>query len=161
MQNISFSMRQLMLQIVYPDRYDIVVKYAYFKSILTCSDDKTIEDLYKWIILKRTKGKEPGSTKQTIDDYTKACKTILVSLQENGFDPQHPIKIDQSNRLHGGSHRLSACLALDISPIIQVLDFRKNPRPWGITWFVEKGASQEQVDRIKYEMNNLRSELSS
>jgi len=144
------------------NRYDIIIKYMYFKALLTNTNIKCNEDIYIWSILKRTRGIEPGNTnKQSIKDYIHVCKELLSSFKINNFNPNYPIKLDSNYILHGGSHRLAVSILLDIDPVFYATTFRKNPRKWDEQWYRDRGITELNLMLIESYKRELLIKLSN
>lgn len=129
-------------KIIYPNRYDIAIKYVYFKHMLNNTDYDEVKTLYKWFIQKRTRGVEKRSNKHCVTDYTNAIPELLQSMQLNGFNKDYPIKVDNRLWIHGGSHRLACSLVLNIEPIFLWVEAKYRLRPWNIEW-----AEQRKLDK--------------
>jgi len=134
-------------ELLTPLRLDYVVKYRFFRSLLT-GEDQDAERVYRWHILKRTNGDEPHSPKSTIEDYIGGCCHLLVSLRGSGFKPSHGLYYRPSLLLRtGGAHRLSASLALGI-PIFAQAVSGEGGATWDYGWFARKGMDQADLDRL-------------
>ena len=136
------------------ERLDIAVKWMFFQHLLK-GNNRDSERIYRWHIEKRTGGRERRSWKNSIEDYITACKDLLASMLNYGFDPNCPLKYGQDGRLRSGAHRLacSLLLGLDIHYIIVAINGGK---PWGENWFVNHGIAPEDLQRIKADWEWLR-----
>jgi len=138
------------------DRLDYVVKYCYFKSLLTGIGIPERERVYKWHIQHRTGGNEPRSPKNCIGDYIKGCADLLNSLQQYRFNGKYYIKIGPNKLLvSSGAHRISATFALGI-PIIVDFVPRNGKNYWDYNWFVEKGMCQDDLDTLKSDWESVK-----
>ena len=150
------------LKIIYPNRYDIAVKYKYFsdlhKGVKSISASK---GMYQWHINKRTGGKEPKSQKITLADYIDACYALLRSMDSNGYNEFYPIKIDSNYNLHGGAHRLSCAVLLHLPICAEVKVTTKTPRLWDKQWFIDKGLDNISLVKIECYMLELMEEVNN
>lgn len=139
-------------------RYDIVVKYLYFKHLLgerPNIDPFYYETLYKEHIERRTNGIERNFygqqgeewvNKRTVWDYFKYAKRLLESLKKDGFKEEFAVPIGNNNLPLNGAHRIAACAALNIP-----LYYYKEEEPglaWDKDWFDENKFTYEDIQRI-------------
>jgi len=132
-------------------RLDVILKYLYFRSLISEVSDYRIEWMYRRHINARTGGKEPASRfsavqKNSTDDYVLAARQLLASMERRGFDETHPIPIGANNLPLNGSHRLACALALDVVPQFERVD---DPGlPWNFSWFASNGFTKPEQLRL-------------
>jgi hypothetical protein len=131
---------------VTPRRIDVAVKWRYFRNLMGAELENAPEAwrLYERHILMRIRHRmEAGLAtdvwKKTIEDYHKASRDLLSSMQEHGFDNAHALPVDADGEMMAGSHRLACALALDIPfiPIVRDNTKRAWQPPWDIAWFAQ------------------------
>lgn len=121
-------------------RLDIPVKWRYFRHLMN-DNDPDAERVYMWHIGKRMEtnakagfGMDTG--KQTPRDYIDACRALLKSMQDKGYDKDWPIPVDPNGELLGGAHRLACALALDVRVWVQHCTTSVTAPSWSYRWFV-------------------------
>jgi GR25 family glycosyltransferase involved in LPS biosynthesis len=101
------------LVFVNSSRFDILAKYIYARLLLTNRDTKYGEDIY-YNHLKVWNDCKYGDGKNGIEEYTSSFKSLLKSIQENGFDPnKSKINTTEGGMLLNGGHRVASCLVFD------------------------------------------------
>jgi hypothetical protein len=140
-----------------PTRLDLVVKWRLFRAL---RDGQEPPSLYVWHILMRTGGREPGSWKQSLDDYRMAARDLLQSMRERGFDHYTPIKMNHYGHLVAGAHRVGCALALGAHVAVLTVD-KKSPAAWDAAWFLARGCAPETVRQLERELEQLCASRSS
>jgi hypothetical protein len=131
--------------LVRPQRFDLIVKYDLFRALLN-GGDRAAEDRYRRHIAARTGGCE--GAKQSVDDYVQAATALLKSLQDDGFDPETPIRIGGANGLPlDGAHRIAAALALDLEVLV-VEEDGVYGGVWDLEWFRQHGFTREELEQL-------------
>lgn len=130
------------------ERLDLIIKQRFFQHLLN-GDDPYSEVLYRWHIEKRTGGREPGSWKQSVDDYVTACGALLTSMAERGFDHRHPVMVGTNGRLRDGAHRIACASVLGLR--IRVDSHRKpgTAPPWDEQRLKDDGINPDDLAWIK------------
>ena len=111
-------------------------------------NDEDSERIYRWHIEQRTGGREARSWKRSIEDYITACKALLESMLEIGFNPDYPLVYRENGTLREGAHRLACSLLLNLDVYYIVMDV-EGKTIWGEKWFMRHGMSLEDLQRIK------------
>lgn len=133
-------------------RLDCVIKYDFFRSLITGMDVEACEQRYRWHIAARTGGREPAdfhgrpSAKLVVDDYVASGRNLLASMREKGFDKAHAIPVGFDGLLLDGAHRVAAAAAIGLSASIE--RHARPGYPWDYTWFKDKGASKADLGRL-------------
>lgn len=136
-----------------PRRLDYVVKWRFFRHLVE-NDDPDSERVYRWHIMERTGGVEPGRVasdraKTSVDDYVSAARALLHSIEENGFDKSGAVNIGANGLITRGTgaHRIAACLALEVK--IRVNRVKKDGvKTWGFDWFSNHGMAEADLTRL-------------
>lgn len=148
--NLPVCPRSLLRQ----DRLDIAIKWRFFRHLIE-GNDPDAERVYRCHVHGRTGGIEPGSWKRSLDDYVKACRDLLASMQANGFDPKQPIKLDKDRKQLNGAHRLACALALGLDVSVTMADRKKTGAPWAETELTKAGLSQADIRRVREDWARL------
>lgn len=131
-----------------PARLDLVVKWRFFQHLRTGTDPDA-ERVYRWHIAERTGGREPGSWKQSLDDYVAGAGALLAAMTERGFDPACPVNTDPEGRLKDGAHRTACAAVLGLRIAVQQTPARSRSAPWGRAWFEARGIAAADLARIE------------
>ena len=137
-----------------PERLDLVVKYRYFLHLRDGGKPGAVE-LYRWHIIQRTNGVEPGSWKLCIADYESSAFELLRSMRTEGFKVSMAVPIGSNGRIRGGAHRTACALVLDYHVAIRCLE-KAGRSTWGADWFLENGMPALQVKELLQECEMLR-----
>lgn len=152
-------------RLVTPRRWDLAVKWRYFRAILGCEPDCAPEaiTLYLWHIEKRSgrrmsAGLATDGWKRTLPDYITSAEKLLKDMAHHGFRPEYSIPIDPNGELLDGSHRLACALALGLPavPVVHRTQYVWAPA-WGEAWFVENGMTGEDLERLRQDWKSLSS----
>ena len=87
-------------------------------------------------------------------DYVSIFKETIRSFEENGYDIEYPLKVDNQLKLVDGSHRFSLILYHNIPKVSFIIEKNKKTNIYyGIKWFEENGFTKEEIEIIlrKYE----------
>ena len=142
-------------ELLTPTRLDLVVKWRLFCALLAPINAWDYAwPLYRWHIEQRTGGREPGSWKQSTDDYRMAARDLLESMRKRGFDHYTPVKVNHFGHLVAGAHRIACALALGSHVAVLTVD-KKSPAPWDAAWFLAHGATPETVRQLERELGQL------
>jgi hypothetical protein len=145
---------------VTPRRYDLAVKWRFFRHLLEGGDEHSVE-LYRWHIAARSgKRMESGLTtdawKRTLDDYVASAGALCRSMAYRGFDPSCAVPIDLDGELLNGSHRVACALALGIGDCPVRRERRMAWAPaWDYEWFVANGMDEEDLSQLKADWEAL------
>ena len=141
-------------------RYDIAVKWRFFRHLMSGSDGRA-ETIYRWHIWVRsgarmTAGVATDVWKMTPDDYVTAARSLFASMTAKGFLPSGAVPVDPNGELLVGAHRVACALALgiDTSPVIRPNKYVWAP-PWNEDWFVEAGMDDADLNRLRSDWKSL------
>jgi hypothetical protein len=141
----SAAVRVRPLELLTPDRLDLIVKHDFFRARLT-GRDHGAEARYRRHIAHRTGGYEDG--KRSVQDYVDSAARLLDDLRTHGFNPSSPVRIGAVNdRPLDGAHRLAAALALGIDVCVEHVPL-KYGGTWDFEWFREHGFNREALERL-------------
>jgi hypothetical protein len=140
-----------------PQRLDLAIKWRFFRHLID-GDDAGALAAYRTHIDGRTGGIEPGSWKQTVDDYATACRDLLRSMQANGFDAESPIVVGANGGLRNGAHRAACAVALGIPAAVRHSDKPSRARPWDADWLRSHGTASADISRAQLDTEELRHE---
>jgi hypothetical protein len=148
-------------KLVTPRRWDIAVKWRFFREIIRDCGDQSAEALYRWHIWIRSGGRMASGVttdvwKRSLDDYVTSARRLLDSMASQGFLVDEAVPIDPNGEFLNGSHRVACALALGISSI----SVERHQRhvwapPWGEEWFRSAGMASADLERLRRDMNNL------
>jgi hypothetical protein len=149
-------------QLVTERRYDIAVKYRFFRHLIEGNDPKS-EELYRWHIEARKAANAKINlgmdSKSGADQYVADCRNLLISMANKGFDPAYAIPIDPDGELLGGAHRLACALALGIDAVPVTRHEQKAWAPaWSADWFVENDINLGDIDRIREDWRHMKAQ---
>ena len=129
------------------DRCDILIrKYSIEKYLL--NNDYSF-DLYKIMQKKRT------TKYYNKNNYIINFKKLIESIKKNGFNNNFPVKYSHNYLLRDGSHRLSYLLILKPNFIKVEKESWDNHGPYDLNWFIKNNFSEEYLNIIKNELENL------
>lgn len=128
------------------DAYDIILRY------------KVVEELSEkncsiWEILyKKMQDQRGFGDIQNIERF----KFLIKSIEKCGLNKKFTILIDENGVIVDGAHRLACHIFhgeqyCSISLVQQQFQYRN----YGIKWFVENGFSNEEVNMLEFEKNDL------
>ena len=136
-----------------PRRMDVAVKYRFFAHLLGGGDPGS-EQVYLLHIEQRSgarmkMGVATDHWKRNLDDYVTSANELFRSMTEQGFHDFYAVPIDPSQELLDGSHRLACALALDLETVpVVLMDKRVWAPSWGRDWFMAKGMSGDDLERM-------------
>jgi hypothetical protein len=108
-------------ELLVSERFDIFVKYLYAKSYLENKELDKYEAYYLEQIKKWNNFYEGSPLKIGADAFLKSFQKLISNLHLNGFDPSaEPVPINTMGVILNGSHRVGACLALNIPVKVKV-----------------------------------------
>jgi hypothetical protein len=146
--------------LITPRRFDLAVKWRYFKHLIEGNDPDSIR-VYVWHIQKRSGarfkfGARTDQWKLSIDDYLRASSCLHLSMDLRGFDPSCAVPIDLDGELLNGSHRVACALALGIEHCAVRREKRYVFAPrWDFAWFRDHGMNEEDLSRLKADWEAL------
>lgn len=133
-----------------PRRLDIAVKWRFFKSLQ--ENDTDAERMYRWHIAQRQQSGLVDAEKlrgeHTLDFYVDAAIALFRSMEEAGFDLEHPIPVDPDMELLGGAHRLACALVLGEDVYIEPMAQNVWAPAWDLAWFGNAGLGEEDLHRV-------------
>ena len=138
------------------DRLDLVIKYRLFQGLASGTFAPGAEAMYARHILARTGGREPGRPdKSNVEQYFAAARALFLSMRARGFDPRHPVPVDQWGRLRDGAHRVACAAVLGLELELTFRTARYPIRQWGIDWFLAQGFSRRYVNGLLDDVNRI------
>jgi hypothetical protein len=117
-------------------RYDIIVRYLAIGEYF--GENKVGYQLYTKM------QKERGQKVHNLNRF----KTLLKSINENGFDEKSCITIDQNLKLVDGSHRLASALYFNEQNISVQFTFSQGEVDYTINWFKSHHFTKNEIDII-------------
>lgn len=148
--------RSAPLDLVIPDRLDLVIKWRYFLNLRDRSDPDA-NRLYLQHITARTGGYEPDGTKPNLAHYVTAARKLHASMSEFGFDLDYPVRFGNNGRLMDGAHRIACALALRIRYVpIERSDKPGRARAWGADFLIAGGMDAADVERVEADYRALK-----
>ncbi len=152
------------IHLISASRLDCVVKYDFFRSLMTGMDVQPSELRYRWHVAQRTGGREPAdfhgrqSAKTVVDDYVVSARSLLESMRVRGFDKADAVPVGSDGLLLDGAHRVAAAAALGLP-----ISIERHERPgysWDFSWFKDKGANKANLGRLLHSWVRLKSDSS-
>lgn len=128
-------------------RFDIPVKYRYFRHLACVEDDPAAEQLYLWHIDRRRNQGLRDEGKETAEDYVSAAVNLYTNMSAKGYDDKFPIPVDPHGEILGGAHRLACALLLNLDVPIQRCQQEAWAPSWSFRWFCFHQVHPE--DRIR------------
>lgn len=98
------------MHLVSPKRADLMAKYIYAKQREWKTSCRFGHDIYYHHLRVWNGFWEYSPPKQSFNDFLQAFDVLLDSVQQKGFDSDHPIPLGSNGVICNGSHRLTACL---------------------------------------------------
>lgn len=129
-------------------RFDLAIKYLFFKAIDTGYNYQFYENLYKKHVYQRTRGIEPPDLltqeqyKNSVDSYVEKAEELYFSMKENGFLPSSKIPISPTGGLLNGAHRLACAAYLGIQDLSCTLLETDSPL-WNFDCLEEYGEEEQ------------------
>ena len=111
-----------MLELIRPERFDLMAKYLYIKNYFNKNNSSFYIDLYKSHIITFNKAWEYPGTKTNIEEFISSFNKLIESIKKNGYDNKSIIEIDSNNIIINGAHRLMICYYLNIKPNIKIIN---------------------------------------
>lgn len=103
-------------------RLDVIVKYLYAKSILTGDNLELVKRCYLEHIRGWNNFYEGEPLKIGTDTFLNSFENLIKNLKKNGYKEfASPVPIDTTGQIINGSHRVGACLALNIPVKVKVV----------------------------------------
>jgi hypothetical protein len=127
------------------NHYDVFVKYGYAKMIASGvlnEDYKLWTELYDKMQTQRA-----GFTNR--EGFDK----LIHSFADNGFNPEHPIPVDENYNFLDGSHRVACTALFDAQPKVAI--YRAGGHTYDKRWFEDNHFTAEElarIDEIKQEL---------
>lgn len=146
------------INLLVPERLDIVVKYLYIKSKIENTNFQHYKELYIRHILKRTGGNQyiyeykngipvAVSKKISIQDYLHYFDELIESFQTKGFKSEYFIPVSiKNNILLDGAHRAACSIFFNLKPYI--VNESRSGRSWDYNWFNENGFNKDELNEI-------------
>ena len=102
------------IDLITNQRFDVVVKYLYAKSLIKNYHTEIYKNFYKEHLFKWNGFFEKNNPKKnSFEIFDKVFKELITSLSEKGFDPnESKIPVVNNKFIVNGAHRLAASLAL-------------------------------------------------
>ena len=124
-----------------PRRLDLIVKRRLFSHWLHGGNPEAEAD-YLWHIDQRR------GTHKALEAYIPAARSILQSMQENGYKGP-PIALNRDGEFLEGAHRIACAAALGINVDVVRLDTDHKWPPWGEEWFQKHGMGYQLPSILK------------
>lgn len=141
------------------NRFDIMAKYIYAKYYLNQYQTAWHVSLYKEHIGKWNNFYEGDPLKKGLKSFLDTFHRLLNNLQAKGFDPQaEPVPINSQGCILNGSHRVGACLSLNLPVKVKVMEKAKNVRrsPFANTMRNSHGVDEKYLDHMAFEYAKLK-----
>jgi hypothetical protein len=103
---------------------------------------------------RMTLGLPTDGNKFSLFDYIAYAIDLYESMKARGFDPSHPIPVDEEGDILGGAHRIACALALGKNVIVARSKNRAWAPEWGTHWFLREGFDP---DWVNFQLNEMRS----
>lgn len=135
--------------LLYANRLDLIVKHRFFRSIVKGCDPEA-EDLYRRHIEARTGGREKnpsGQSKQSVDAYIDAARSLLASMLDAGFRLDRPVVLGSNGRPRDGAHRIACALALGLN--VAAIRDDKPGLGWGYEEVAGTWSFDEKIDLLR------------
>jgi GR25 family glycosyltransferase involved in LPS biosynthesis len=108
-------------ELLHASRFDVIAKYIYAKYYLNSYATSWAEDLYKDHIGKWNSFYEGSPLKIGYQQFRDEFYELIESLKANGYASNaDPVPINNQGTILNGSHRVGACLALNIPVRVKV-----------------------------------------
>ncbi len=124
-------------------RYDTIVRLLAIENFFGKNDSGW--NLYLKMQFQRQQNKEIKSLEDFKLDFIK----LIKSFEANGFDSNHPIKINNNNHLADGSHRLACAIYFNLDKVFLKRDIlNKKNVDFSIDWFRENNFTSSEIKII-------------
>jgi hypothetical protein len=147
---------KLKANILIENRYDIVIKYLYARSIEDNINTDLFREIYSEHLRVWNNFFESQPRKNSFDDYNDAFLKMLNDIKLDNFDwSKSPIPINNYNYPLNGAHRIAACLLYDKDVNCKII--KKNCEIWNRDFFIKRGLKKEYIKIIDDEItkNNI------
>ena len=146
------------LELLVPDRLDIVIKYLFINALVNKHNVEYFTNLYTRHILKRTRGIKTVygyqngnpviiSTKTGIEEYISDFCAMIESFKNNGFQKEFFIPVSSQNGIIlDGAHRTSCSIFFNIEPY--VIYENRLGRTWDYKWLEDNQFTTEDINII-------------
>lgn len=141
------------------NRFDVVVKYLYAKSILNGFGTNFYKEMYRQHLKCWNNFKEyDDPTKNSFEVYDSRFKKLVIDVSEHGFDvSKSSIFVENNKHLLNGSHRVAATLAANKNITYQPgLDGKDGQRCCDYSMFAKLGLNSVYMDRVAIEFAKLK-----
>lgn len=155
-------------ELVSSNRLDLMIRYLLCKDIKNQVENRSHINLYSRFILIENSGEEkirPGgiseyfvdyNKKQGLSDFIGTFKSLISSMQKNGFLKEKFVALDTENQIINASHRTAAALALEQEVWTKKYEeFGVRTNPWDFKWFEDNGFSTDDKIRILRAFSDL------
>jgi len=139
-----------------PARLDLVVKARFFSALMTGRGLQPAREAYMRHIGLRTGGREPvdflgnPSTKLELEHYELACRSLLMSMRRDGFDPRQAVPLGRADLPLNGAHRIACALALN-RPVAVTREPRE-AGTWDMAWFEAHAYAKRDRLRLLFDL---------
>lgn len=102
--------------LITPERFDLMAKYAYAEYLLEGRESAFAEELYTKHIEAFSGGsfKEPGNeSKNSAEAYRKMFRELIDSIKTSGYDSRYPVPVGTHRIIGDGAHRVAASAYLE------------------------------------------------
>lgn len=145
------------LQLVTPERFDIVAKHLYARHRAEGIQCDWARELYQAHISAFSDGtfREGDGQKNSIEDYFRSFDATLDSIRAKGFDAGETlVPVGRNHVIIDGAHRVAACL-LHRKPV-DCLIFDREANRFDAGFFLAKGLPPAHADALAIEYCRLR-----
>lgn len=141
------------LQLVVPQRADIMAKYIYAKHREWDTNCLFGERIYYSHLQCWNGFYEDEPPKNTFADYLNAFNSLLDSVKTVGFDSSHPIPVGRYGVISNGAHRVTASLLYgkEVSTFPLV-----DERDYGFGFFEKLGLEPKYIDAMALQYCELK-----
>lgn len=138
------------LNLLVPERFDILAKYIYGSYILNNINTDFGELVYKSHLYAFNKFYESDyRNKTSFEDFRREFRNLIKSIQLVGFNEnQTLIPLGNNGIIIDGSHRVAACLLLGMD--VPVAVFGKEANIYDYKYFLNKGLEKKFADFMAY-----------
>ena len=141
------------------DRFDVVVKYLYAKSILSGFGTEIYKEMYREHLKCWNNFKEyDDPTKNSFEEFDYRFKKLTTDINQHGFDVNRSrVFVENDMHLLNGAHRVAAALATNKNITYQPgFDGRDGQRCCDYNMFTRLGLDSMYMDRAAIEYAKLK-----
>jgi len=146
------------LKLLNKNRFDVVAKYIYAKSVKNNLALNWSKLLYKEHIRALNSFHESSNNKKSFGDFLSSFNELVRSIEKNGFDENKSLLPvgDNLNPING-AHRLGASLAYGKS--ISYVKIKKDTFKYNFEYLKKQGLDDEYLDNMALEYGKLKKDF--